>query len=104
MAEIESGPACTLAPDALTQRLAEIRSLLEAESLSTERTSDGVTVRFRKTEATRAAVKRLIAAESDCCSFLAFDLSEESAALTLTIKSPPSFLSGLQRIFGADQR
>jgi hypothetical protein len=97
----EAAPACTLAPDALTQRLAEIRSLLDGDSLSAEPTPDGVTVRFKKTDATLAAVKRLIAAERECCSFLGFDLSEEPSVLKLTIKSPPSFLAGLQKVFGA---
>jgi hypothetical protein len=98
MAEISN--ACTLSPDAQTVRLAEIRTLLHQASLGAERLPDGVIVQFSKTDATRAALDRLIAAESDCCSFLSFDLSEEETALRLVIHSPHSFVSSLQGLFG----
>ena len=92
--------ACSLSPNALTNRLGEISELMRHHAYGVEPLRDGVVVRFSKTTSARSAVERLIAAERECCSFLTFDLKEEETALHLTIQAPQTFLATLQHTFG----
>jgi hypothetical protein len=77
--------ACSLSAAELPKRLAEIAAIGKDSLLSLS--SEGV-LRFRGDLATRERLEAVIAAESDCCSFLGFDLREEAGALVLTVTAP----------------
>ena len=83
--------ACSLNADELPQRLAEIRSLGHDALVSVR--PDG-TLRFRAGESTRRRLEAIIAAESQCCAFLGFELHEDGGDLALTIIAP----EGAERI------
>jgi len=77
--------ACSLSADELPKRLAEIGAIGKDALMSVS--PDG-TLRFRADAATRDRLEAIIAAESRCCSFLSFDLSEDAGELALTIVAP----------------
>ena len=77
--------ACSLSGDELPERLAEL-SAIGMEALLSVR-PDGA-LSFRADAATRASLEAVIAAESQCCSFLKFDLRERAGELVLTISAP----------------
>ena len=76
--------ACSLNAEELPRRLAEIRAI-GADALLT---TDGGGLRFRKDETTRARLEAIVAAESECCAFLTFDLRATADALELRITAP----------------
>ena len=49
---------------------------------------DGRSLRFRNDETTRARLEAIFAAESECCSFLAFDLRAEGDELEFRVTAP----------------
>jgi hypothetical protein len=77
--------ACSLSANELPNRLAQMRAVGRDSLLSVSR--DG-TLRFRADATTRGRLQDIIAAESRCCPFLAFDLREEGSELRLTITAP----------------
>jgi hypothetical protein len=83
---MESRPlpiACTLTADQLPARLAEIRAIgREALIEAGDRE-----LRFRP-EA-RARLEAVVAAEAECCSFMALSLGEASGELVLRVDAPP---------------
>jgi hypothetical protein len=80
--------ACTLTPDAMTDRLAFIDALTTHALLARERTESGLRVRLRDTAQIEQRVRELIAAESACCAFLAFQLERKGGELLLEITGP----------------
>ena len=77
--------ACSLNAEELPLRLAEIRALGADALLEMD---GGGALRFRNDETTRARLEEIIAAESECCPFLAFDLRATADALELLITAP----------------
>jgi hypothetical protein len=74
--------ACSLNAEELPRRLAEIRAIGANALLGV----DGAgALRFRKDEATRARLEAIVAGESECCSFLTFDLRAGRDELELRI-------------------
>jgi hypothetical protein len=81
----ETPIACSLSADELPARLAEIRAIGADALLG----ADGAgALRFRNDEATRGRLEAIIAAESECCSFLAFDLRSVGDELELRVTAP----------------
>lgn len=78
--------ACSLSAAQLPERLAEIGAQ-SRDSLIARGPSR--LLRFRDDESTRARLDALIAAESECCSFLSFDLRRDRGDLVLSIGAPP---------------
>jgi hypothetical protein len=81
----ETPIACSLSADELPVRLAELRSIGKDALLSV---SPQGTLRFRADAATRARLEAMIAAESQCCPFLRFELAEDGGALVLSVTAP----------------
>jgi hypothetical protein len=77
--------ACSLGAEELPARLAEIRAIGRHSLVAVS--PDG-SLRFRAGAAVRKRLEDVIAAESVCCSFLAFDLREEAGELVLTVTAP----------------
>jgi hypothetical protein len=77
--------ACSLSAQELPARLAEMASL-GADALRD--VDDGGVLRFRNDEATRTRLEAIVRAESECCSFLSFDLQAAGDQLELRISAP----------------
>jgi hypothetical protein len=77
--------ACSLSADALPKRLAEMRAIGKDSFLSV---SPEGTLRFRADQATRERLDAIIAAESQCCAFLRFELTEDGGELVLSVTAP----------------
>ena len=77
--------ACSLSTEDLPVRLAEIRAIGADALLGVD---DSGALRFRNDEATRTRLEAFVAAESECCSFLGFDLRPEGDSLELRITAP----------------
>jgi len=80
--------ACTLTPDAMTDRLAFIESLRDDALVARETTDTGLRVRLRDDGDVERRVRALVAAESACCAFLTFVLEREGGELVLTVDGP----------------
>ena len=97
--------ACTLGPDDMPAREAEIRALGREALLAVERSEAGATLRFRRDPATRARVERIVALESECCAFIDLELSDTGNALVLTLQTPSGgepAMHMLVELFSAD--
>ncbi len=77
--------ACSLSADELPQRVAEMTALGKDALMSVS--PDG-TLHFRADEPTRKRLEAIVAAESECCSFLGFELNENDGELALNIVAP----------------
>ena len=94
--------ACSLGAAELPARLAEIRSIGRSSLLSAD--EDGE-LRFRDDPETRARLAAIVEAESRCCSFLRFELTERDGELLLRIDAPDEarpIARELSRAFAAD--
>jgi len=77
--------ACSLSADELPKRLAEMTALGKDALLGV---SPEGAMRFRADNGTRERLEGIIAAESECCSFLQFGLTETADALVLSVTAP----------------
>jgi hypothetical protein len=77
--------ACSLSADEFPIRLEQMRAVGRDSLLSVSR--DGA-LRFRADDTTRGRLQDIIAAESRCCPFLAFDPREVDSELRLSITAP----------------
>lgn len=90
--------ACSLSVDELPRRLAEMRTIGDDALLSV---SPEGTMRFRADRPTRRRLETVIAAESDCCAFLRFELTEQSGELVLSVTAPDGAESLALELVGA---
>lgn len=98
--------ACTLGPDDMPAREAEIRALGREALLAVERSEARATLSFRRDPAIRARIERIVALESECCAFIDFELSDTGNALVLTLQTPNGgepALHILVELFSADK-
>jgi hypothetical protein len=96
--------ACSLNGPDLRRRLADIAAI-GADALVFE--AEGGALRFRNEPATRARLEAVIAAESECCAFLRFELRERGDELELEIHAPEGaepMADELARVFQAGAR
>jgi hypothetical protein len=80
--------ACTLTPDGMTARLALIDALAADGLLDRTATETGLRVRLRDTPEIEQRARELVAAESQCCPFLDFELARDDGDLLLNIAGP----------------
>jgi hypothetical protein len=81
----ETPIACSLSAEELPARVAEIRAIGADALLGVD--GPGA-LRFRNNEATRGRLEAIVAAESECCGFLAFELKAVGDELELRITGP----------------
>src|ERR1700749_1304587 len=80
--------ASSLGAGALEKRLAAIAAIGE-ESLIGHATEGGRhLLRFRFDDTKRERLEEIVAAEAECCSFLALPLEERGSELILTVAAP----------------
>jgi hypothetical protein len=72
----------------MPQRGDEVRALGRDGLEAVERGERHVTLRFRPDPAIRTRVEGIVAAESSCCAFLDFTLTDTDDATVLTIAAP----------------
>ena len=91
--------ACTLSPDALQARRAELLSDLLRRAEGREELSDGLRLRFAATDETLITIARAVDAERLCCRFLRFGITVEpdGGPIFLDLSGPP----GTREFMGA---
>jgi hypothetical protein len=62
-------------------------------------TATGLAVRLRGTPEIERRTRDLVAAESECCPFLAFDLARDGEDLVLAIAGPPDARPVIEMFF-----
>jgi hypothetical protein len=78
--------ACTLRPEGLGPRLAEIRKMTERSLLSHR--VDGRSLHLAYRPDAENEVRRIVGLEQVCCAFLDFSLASNECEVTLTITAP----------------
>jgi len=94
--------ACTLSPDGMTARLALIDTLAADGLLDRSSTEDGLRVRLRGTPDIERRARELIAAESECCAFLSFELGRHHDDLVLDISGPADARPVIEMFFAPE--
>lgn len=80
--------ACSLGAGELEQRVAAIGEVGTSSLISHVVKDDTHLLRFRANPPTRRQLEEIVAAETECCPFLALSLSEKGDELTLSIAAP----------------
>jgi hypothetical protein len=80
--------ACTLDENDLRQRLEQIATLGANALIAHEETNGTHTLRFRRNDETHRQLEEIVAAESQCCSFLDLSLGEHDGELILALDAP----------------
>jgi hypothetical protein len=81
--------ACSLDAGDLVERLDRIARIGERSWLGTDSDGRRHLLRFRDDQTTRAELEAVIAAESECCSFLGLSMNAAAGELVLTIDAGP---------------
>ncbi len=89
--------ACTLGAGDFKERVAGIRALASRSLRSSHRKP--LQLRLVYGPEALAEVEDLVAKESDCCSFLAFDLRHDDQCVRLTITAPVEAFSAADELF-----
>jgi MerR family transcriptional regulator, copper efflux regulator len=93
--------ACSLSGEDQAERLGELASL-SSRVLGAESTGEGGSlVRFRPDGDTESQLKRIVAAERECCPFLDLSLAEDGSNLTLSIDGPEGAEPMIAEMVGA---
>lgn len=80
--------ACTLTATEYPQRLAEMRAIGEAAMVNADTQPARAVLRFAAGAGIRERVDAIVAAESQCCSFLDMAVTDEPDTVVLTIEAP----------------
>ena len=80
--------ACTLSATDLRARGEELRALGGDGLVDVSENAERAVLRFRADPAIRERVEAIVAAESECCAFLDFQLEHRDEASVLTISAP----------------
>ena len=91
--------ACTLTPDGMTARLALIDGLAADGLIDRTPTETGLRVRLRDTPEIERRTRALVAAESECCAFLDFDLVRDGGYLVLDVAGPEEARPVIELLF-----
>lgn len=90
--------ACTLSPDGLAARQAEIRAVSREALISKHQDGPRAVLRFAAGAGVRERVAAIVAAEARCCAFLDMELADEPDALRLAIEAPADALPVLEEL------
>ena len=80
--------ACNLDAEQLQDRLAELKAIGRTSLRRVERTSQRARLRFARADAVRERLDEIVEAESRCCAFMDFELSEAGDEIVMTISVP----------------
>jgi hypothetical protein len=93
--------ACTLAPDELPERLAEIRAVSREALCDKAVAGTRAVLSFDPAPGVRERLAAIVAAEARCCAFLAMTLAEGAGGIALTIDAPPDAAPVLAELVAA---
>ena len=96
--------ACSLDPEQLEGRLRRISEIGADSFLSADSSNGRHLLRFRADPKTRRRLEEIVAAESECCSFLDLRVDEAGNELVLCIDAPThggDIAAGLAAAFSA---
>jgi hypothetical protein len=82
--------------------MASMRAIAAASLLDSSRTARGVSLRFGAEAGPE--LRRLIAAESECCPFLEFDLRPQGSHLRLEVEGPDAARPIIDELFSDSER
>jgi hypothetical protein len=91
--------ACTLSPSDYRDRTGEMSALARDALRRREPIDRGVRLTFALGPATEERLRRLVAAESECCPFLGMDLRRDGDALQLDITGPEDAAPIIEQLF-----
>ena len=80
--------ACTLSATDRLARGEELRALGRDGLLNGTEADGRAVLRFRPDPSVRRRVEAIVAAESECCAFLEFEVVHEDASTVVTISAP----------------
>jgi hypothetical protein len=99
MSPAENRPvACTLAPEALRERLDSIGRLTHRSLL--RHRLEGQTLRLAYAKEAGDEVRRIVDAERECCAFLRFTIEQAADAVILSIEAPDGLGVDARWLFG----
>ena len=78
-----------------------MRSIGKGALVEAETSGPRATLQFQPDAATRERLEAIVAAESECCSFLTFGLAAEEGRLVLTIQAPEGGVPVMQELVDA---
>jgi hypothetical protein len=93
--------ACSLRANELTGRLAQMADLGGRALLEAELAGRRATVRFAGGAGVREQLTRIVAAESECCAFLAMSVRDEPDVVVLVIEAPEGAEVVVRELVGA---
>ena len=91
--------ACSLDGDQARRRRHEWNALLNRR-LSVDRSPQHLTVRFPTGDDLMAELSALVAAERQCCGFVAWDLEDRGNEVVLTVRGDNEGLTAMAESFG----
>lgn len=91
--------ACSLDGPAQAERAAAFAALADRALIRSERTSRGWRLLYREAAGVEHSLRRLIAAESECCPFLGFALDRSGQHLSLTVQGPAEAQAMIELLF-----
>lgn len=87
--------ACTLTPDAGRAQVEKWRAFNAEYSLGVDRSDDELVVRYEKTDESERRLRKLVAAENSCCSFVDWVIDGNQSELGLIVTGTPGQLAAL---------
>lgn len=91
MPEPDSSPlaiACSLTADEIPARLREIGAIGDAGLIDAQIVDGHAFLRFTTTAGLRERLEAIVAAESSCCAFMTFELSDDGEHHVLRVDAP----------------
>jgi hypothetical protein len=94
--------ACSLTPDQMRDRQGSLIPALLGRAVSISPIDEGYRLELKSDSGTLKAIAEMIAAESQCCPFLQFNLlvPPAQADVVLTVSGPPGTRAFLDSLFG----
>jgi hypothetical protein len=96
---MEQPIACSLTAAAFQERKQQTAQIARDALRSREALAGGARLTFTATEATERNLREIIAAESECCSFLRFDLGRDGESLRLDVTGPDQAQPIIEQLF-----
>jgi hypothetical protein len=93
--------ACTLSPDRMRDRAALIDGLARDALIAREEIAGGVRSRLRDAPGVERRARELVAAETECCAFLSFELERHGGELWLDVTGAPEARPVIEEFFAA---
>lgn len=97
--------ACTLGPDDGPARMRRWQALAEKGHPSARRGGHRLEVRYQAQPGVRDELEALAAAERDCCSFVAWEVTQDGPEAVLRVTAEPSApgdVAPIAALFGVD--